>query len=217
MRLVIFGVSNMLGDIFDCALALGLTPSLVVMNMPEITRPRTKSVTDRIMRLATPPRIVQLEEFSPQEGECYFLGTTSPQRQKLVEDVRSRFGITCCTLVHPTAYVSPLSRLANGVFIGAGTVIGPGAELGEHVFVNRKVSVGHDTMVEPYVRLQAGCNIGGHVRVGYGATVGMGATVIEELEIGPGAVIAAGAVIIRDVPERALVAGVPAKVKKTLG
>ena len=59
MRLVIFGVSNMLGDIFDCALALGLTPSLVVMNVPEITRPRTRSVTDRIMRLPTPPRIVQ--------------------------------------------------------------------------------------------------------------------------------------------------------------
>lgn len=216
MRLVIFGVSNMLGDIFDCALALGLTPSLVVMNTPEITRPRTKSATDRIMQLPTPPRIVQWEEFSPQEGECYFLGTTSPQRQTLVEDIRSRFSITCCTLVHPTAYVSPPSRLANGVFVGAGTIIGPGAKLGEHVFVNRKVSVGHDTMVEPYARLQAGCNLGGHVHVGYGATVGMGANVIEELEIGPRAFIAAGAVIIQDVPERALVAGVPGIFKKTL-
>ena len=216
MRLVFFGVSNSLSHIFDCALALGLTPSLVVMNTPEITRPRTKSVTDRIMRLPTPPRIVQLEEFSPQEGGCYFLGTTSPKRQKLVEDIRSRFGITCCTLVHPTAYISPWSSLANGVFIGAGTIIGAGTELGEHVYVGQQVSVGHDTMVEPYARLQPGCNLGGHVHVGYGATVGMGASVIQELEIGPGAFIAAGAVIIQDVPERALVAGVPGVFKKTL-
>ena len=216
MRLVIFGVSNLLSHIFDCALALGLTPSLVVMNTPEIVRPRTKSVTDRIMRLPTPPRIIQLEEFSPQEGECYFLGTTSPQRQKLVEDINSCFGITCCTLVHPTAYVSPLASLAHGVFVGAGTIVGPGVELGEHVYVGQQVSVGHDTVVEPYARLQHGCNLGGHVHVGYGATVGSGATVMQELEIGPGALIAAGAVIIQDVPERALVAGVPGVFKKTL-
>ena len=145
-----------------------------------------------------------------------FLGTTSPKRQKLVEDIRSRFGITCCTLVHPTAYISPLSSLANGVFIGAGTLIGAGTELGEHVYVGQQVSVGHDTMVEPYARLQPGCNLGGHVHVGYGATVGMGTSVIQELEIGPGAFIAAGAVIIQNVPERALVAGVPGVFKKIL-
>lgn len=216
MRLVLFGVSNMLGDIFDCALARGLTPSLVVMNVPEITRPRTQNVTDRIMRLPAPPRIVQLEEFSPQDGECYFLGTTSPQRHKLVEDINSRFGITWCTLVHPTAYVAPPANLASGVFIGAGSIIGSGVKLGEHVFINRKVSVGHDTIVEPYARLQPGCNLGGHVRVGYGATVGIGANVIEELEIGPGAFIAAGAAVIEDVPARALVAGVPGVFQKTL-
>jgi len=216
MRLVIFGVSNLLGNILDCALALRLTPSLVVKNMPEIVRPRSKSVSERVMRIPTPPRIIQLEEFSPQEGECYFLGTTSPRRQTLVEDIRSRFEITFCTLVHPAAYVSPMSSLANGVFIGAGTIVGPGAEFREHVYVAQKVSVGHDAVVEPYARLQHGCNIGGHVRVGYGATVGSGATVLQELEIGPEAFIAAGAVVIEDVPARALVAGVPATFKKTL-
>ena len=216
MRLVVFGVSNLLSNISDCALALGLIPSHVVMNMPEITRPRTRSVTDRVMRLPTPPRIVQLEDFSPRDGECYFLGTTSPQRQTLVEDIRSRFGITCCTLVHPTAYVSSLANLANGVFVGAGTIVGPGVELREQAYVGQKVSVGHDAVVEPYARLQHGCNLGGHVHVGRGATIGSGATVIQELEIGPGAVIAAGAVIIQDVPERALVAGVPGVFKKTL-
>lgn len=216
MRLVIFGVSNLLGNVLDCALALGLTPALVVMNMPEIVRPRTRSVSDRVMRIPRPPRIVQLEEFSPQEGECYCLGTTSPRRQTLVEDIRSRFGIKCRTLVHPAAYVSPMSSLADGVFIDAGTLVGAGAELREHVWVGQKVTVGHDAVVEPYARLQHGCNISGHVRVGYGATVGSGATVLPELEIGPEAYIAAGAVVIEDVPARALVAGVPARFKKTL-
>ena len=112
MRLVIFGVSNLLGAIMDCALELKLTPSLVVMNVPEVLRPRTRSVNDRLRLFPAPPKIIDLENFTPQQGECYFLGTTSPSRRQLVEHIRSRFGITCCTLVHPMAYVSPRASLA---------------------------------------------------------------------------------------------------------
>lgn len=216
MRLVIFGVSNMLGDIFDCAQALGLNISLVVMNQPEVTRPRTISVTERVSILSDPPEIIQLEEFSPQKDECYFLGTTAQGRQQLVDDISARFDIKCCTLVHPTAYVSPLATLSNGVFVGAGSIIGPGSRLGEYVFVNRKASVGHDTVIESYARLQPGSNLGGHIHVGTGVTVGMGASIIEELDIGAGSIIAAGSVVIKDVPEHVLMAGVPAQLKKEL-
>ena len=216
MRLVIFGVSNMIGDVFDCAFALGLTPSLVVRNCAEVIRPRTKSINERIRLLQSPPEIISMDEFTPQEGECYFLGTTSPQRGRLVEDIKARYGITCCTLVHPTAYVSPLSRLGDGVFIGAGSVIGPGTKIGDHVFINRKVSIGHDTVVEPFARLQPGCNVGGHVHIGMNTTIGIGANVIEELVIGKAAYVAAGAAVIEDVADHTLVVGVPARFKKNL-
>ena len=215
MNLVIFGVSNQLGHILDCAVALGLTPTLVVMNMPEVLRPRTKGVTDRLMLLQDPPKIIQMEEFSPDEGECYFLGTTAPNRRQLVEEIERRFGITCCNLVHPMACISPHAVLASGVYVSAFATIGPGAQIGEQVAIYTKVHVGHDTIVEPYAMLRTGCNVAGHVRVGYGATVGMAATVIEELEIGAEATVAAGAVVIEDVPPRTLVAGVPAKFKRT--
>jgi sugar O-acyltransferase (sialic acid O-acetyltransferase NeuD family) len=216
MRLVLFGAGNLLGDILDCALALGLTPALVVLNMPVAHRPRTVSIHDRLKLFEHPPQIIALDEFRPQDGECYFLGTTSPQRRQLVEDVVSRFGITFCTLVHPSAHVSPRARVATGVFVGAGSVIAAGAQIGEQVFVNRKVSVGHDSIVEPYVALNGGCNLAGHVHVGQGAILGMGANVIQELEIGAEARVAAGAVVINDVPARCLVAGVPAEFKKNL-
>ena len=216
MRLVIFGVSNLLGNFLDCALALDLTPSHVVMNMPEVMRPRTRNVHERVQRLALPPEIIQMEDFSPREGECYFIGTTSPRRRQLVEEIKSRFGITCCQLIHPKACVSPHATLAEGVCVSACSVIGPGAEIGEHVFIGAQAYVGHDTIVEPYARLLAGCKVAGHVFIGANTSVGIGATIIEELEVGKDSCVAAGAVVIRDVPARVLVAGVPAELKKHL-
>jgi len=102
------------------------------------------------------------------------------------------------------------------VFVGAGSVVAPGASLGDHVYVNRGVTLGHDTRVDAYARLFAGCNVGGHVVIGRGVTIGLGAAVIEELIIGEAAFVAAGAVVLEDVPADTLVAGVPAAVKKQL-
>jgi sugar O-acyltransferase (sialic acid O-acetyltransferase NeuD family) len=215
-NLVIFGVGNMLGDVFDCALALGHRISGVVLNQAEVVRPRTKSVHERIRQLARPPRLLDIDSFVPQEAEIYVLGTTHPNRSVLVEDLRARFGIVLASLVHPTAFVSPLARLGEGVYIGALSVVAPGAVLHDHVFVNRGVTIGHDTVVEPFVRIGPGCHLAGHVVVGRGTTIGIGATIIEELMIGSGAVIAAGAVVINDIEAGVLAAGVPATAKRYL-
>jgi acetyltransferase-like isoleucine patch superfamily enzyme len=47
--------------------------------------------------------------------------------------------------------------------------------------------------------------------------IGAHATILDGCRIGRGAVVAAGAVVTRDVPEFAVVAGVPARVVKTRG
>ena len=216
MRLVIFGAGDVLGDILDCALAIGLEPSLIVMKTEEVVRPRTKSVYDRLELLKNAPRIVRLEEFAPRDGECYFVGTTAPSRRQFVGEIGSRFGIACCNLIHPTAVVSPHSKLARGISVSAHSSVGPGAEIGEQVLIGAKVRVGHDAVIGSYARILSGCNVAGHTRVGTGVIIGMGASVIEELEIGPEATIDAGAVVIDDVPAAAAVAGVPARIKKTL-
>jgi acetyltransferase-like isoleucine patch superfamily enzyme len=52
------------------------------------------------------------------------------------------------------------------------------------------------------------------IKIGNRVWIGMNATVLKGVTIGDGAVVAAGSVVIEDVPPRALVAGVPAKVKK---
>jgi len=211
---ILFGTGNMLSDIYDCCLATGAQVSAIFLNTEEEIRPRTKPLHARLSELDQHPLVSRIEKFAPVTGEQYFLVPTTPGKRRLVNDLRGRFGIAFARLVHPAAYVSPYARLGEGVFVGARSVIAPGAVLADHVFVNRGVTVGHDTTIGEYARLQPGCNVGGHVRIGRGAMIGIGAQVQQELLVGDGAVVAAGAAVIEDVPERALVAGVPAVVKR---
>jgi len=216
--LVIFGASNMVSDLFDCALANGLRPVKVVLHMPEPAGERNIPLAARIAALkglCDPPHVEMLDEFKPAAGERYLLGPTNPARANLVAEIRRRFDLCYHTLIHPTAYVSPLAQLGEGVFVGANSVIGPGAILGDHVFVNRGVTIGHDTQIGSFSRVQPGANLGGLSRIGNGVTIAVGATLIERLLIGDGAFVSAGAVVTEDVAEKVQVFGNPAKVIKT--
>lgn len=219
LRLVIFGASNIVSDLFECALANGLIPAKVVLHLPEGSGERDIPVAQRAASLAplcTPPAIQALDEFEPGPDEVYLLGPTTPTRATLAALLTERFGLQFHTLVHPTAYVSPLATLGPGVFVGANSAIASGAVLAEHVFVNRGATIGHDTQIGAFSRIQPGSNLGGLSHLGRGVTVGIGATLLERLVIGDNAVIAAGAAVLRDVPESTLVAGVPATIRKRL-
>ena len=61
-----------------------------------------------------------------------------------------------------------------------------------------------------------GAVICGSCRIGERVHIGAAATIVQGVSIAPGTVVAAGAVVTRDVVDAALVAGVPAEVKRLL-
>lgn len=218
-RLVVLGASNIVSEIFDCALASGLVPSKIVLHLPEDGDSRSIPVAVRAAQLApfcAPPAIEALSAFRPAPGELYILGPTTPTRAILAAELRRRFGLRFHTLVHPTAYVSPLAALGPGTFIGARSIVASGATLDEHVFVNRGAAVGHDTRVGTFSRVQPGSNVGGLSQLGRGVTVGIGATLVERLVIGDNAVIGAGSTVLDDVPPNVVVVGTPARLHRSI-
>lgn len=92
----------------------------------------------------------------------------------------------------------------GGVDIGDDTLIGPGVRI---------ISYQHQYAAGQTIRSQP--TEGKPIRIGRDCWIGANAVILAGITVGDGAVVAAGAVVTRDVPSGAVVAGVPAAVKKT--
>jgi serine O-acetyltransferase len=99
--------------------------------------------------------------------------------------------------------VPPSVKIGKGVVLGysgLGTVIHARAVIGDRVTIGSCVTIGGRS---------------GHHEVPIiedDVDIGSGAKVLGPIRVGAGAVIGANAVVIHDVPARAVVAGVPARV-----
>lgn len=215
-RFVMFGHNHLFGDIVDIIHACGGMLTRIVQNMVEPAHPSRKSLRERLQKIPYPIEVEALEDFSPATDEHYILGFTGYKLKSLKIELSTRFGLHFDSLIHPTAIISPTVEVGEGCIINAGSIVASGVKIGNHVFINRGASVGHDTVLDDYSIIQPGANVAGHVKIGVGSVISIGASVIEDISVGAHSVVAAGAAVVHDVPERTLVAGVPAEHKKAL-
>ncbi len=140
------------------------------------------------------------------------LGSVGPldHRHRLFKMGRSA-GLLPLTIVHPKAVVAADVEIGLGAAVMAGSILNPGACLGENVVVNTGAIVEHDCQVGAQSMISPGACLLGGVRVGASAFIGAGAIVLQGLQIGAGALVGAGAVVTVDVPPGVRVRGIPAR------
>jgi len=138
-------------------------------------------------------------------------GSRGVDRLELLDLLRVN-RVTPATLVHPRAFVARTARVAEGCQILANASVCADAHVGSACIVNTNASVDHESKLADGVHVAPGARIAGCVEVGRCAFVGVGAVILPRLRIGAGAIVGAGAVVTRDVPERAVVYGNPARI-----
>jgi acetyltransferase-like isoleucine patch superfamily enzyme len=113
------------------------------------------------------------------------------------------------------AYLGPGVRLGDNVKVQNHALVYEPAVLGDGVFIGPAVVLTNDEYpraVTPDGRLKTGDDwhaVG--VVVERGASIGARAVCVAPVRVGRWALVAAGAVVVRDVPDFALVVGVPAR------
>ena len=123
-------------------------------------------------------------------------------------------------------HVQSGAKIGRNCILGQNVNVAGGVVLGDGVQVRNNVSSYAGTVVEDYVFLGPSCvltnvtnprsEVNRHqlyeqTRVRRGASIGANATIVCGITIGRYAFVAAGAVVARDVPDYALMVGVPAR------
>lgn len=141
-------------------------------------------------------------------------------------------------IIDEGASIGDGSRIWHWVHVCGGAVIGRDCSLGQNVFVGNRVRIGNNVKIQNNVSVYDNVTLEDDVFCGpsmvftnvinprsainrkseyldtvvrQGATLGANSTIICGREIGAFAFVAAGAVITKDVPDFALVAGVPGR------
>ena len=141
-------------------------------------------------------------------------GIGSPRAKRSMVERAARVGLEFCTIIHPSVQMSEYINLGYGTVITAGCILTTQIRIGNHVLLNLDTTIGHDVVVEDFANVAPGCHISGNVTLKEGTDLGTGAVVLQGITVGRWSTVGAGAVVVEDVPDNAVVVGVPAKVIK---
>jgi len=154
--------------------------------------------------------------YLPKSNRPYSFGLSRPIRYALCKNIFEHCGKN--VLVERRAYIGD----GRGISIGDGTGIGVNAKIQQNTTIGNNVMMGEDVIIltsahvvgDTTRKMQGqGINVK-PVQIGNNIWIGCRVVILPGVKIGDGAIIGAGAVVAKDVPDYAVVGGVPAKIIK---
>ncbi len=119
-------------------------------------------------------------------------------------------GHNLATIIHPSAIISPYSKVGKGTIIMPAAILNAYATVGDSCIINTGAIVEHDCKIDNAVHIAPSVTLSGNVTIGPNSWFGVGATARQGATIGSNVTVGAGAVVIKDIEDNLIVTGCPA-------
>jgi sugar O-acyltransferase (sialic acid O-acetyltransferase NeuD family) len=209
---VILGAGGFSASVYEM---LNAQPNIKVVGCTDKAQGLSdRSLDDDVMLriLGDDTILPELAEKYPGLNAVFALGPDLMEaRLRLMSDLAAA-DIPAMTAVHDSAVVSSMARIGAGTVIREGAIISAAVHIGACCLLNLQASIDHDARLAPNVYVGQGVKIASHAQIGENVVIEMGASINSRVTIGAGARVVGGAFVNTDVPENAVVVGVPAQV-----
>ena len=151
-----------------------------------------------------------VKDWQPKESERFVMAVANPKtKQAIAENMKAK-GAIFTSLIHPTARISDISKIGEGLVMYPYSVITVNTRIGDFVsFLSS--GMGHDGDIGDYSTISSYCDITGGVKLGKRVFLGSHVTIIPQRKIGDDVYVAAGSVVVTNIKNGTRVFGNPAK------
>jgi len=139
------------------------------------------------------------------------IGDNSARERVYNEMIAAKPSLHFPALVHASAVISFFSDIECGALIMPLSIIGPNSKIGKFCIINTRASLDHDCLMLDYSSLAPAVVTGGNVTIGKRSAVSIGASIKHGLQVGDDTIVGAHSYLNRDLPNKCVAYGVPAK------
>lgn len=157
----------------------------------------------------------QAKDYFEKIDKRFTIGIGNPIIRKRMYEQFVKIGGQLTGIVSKQSMISTFDvKINDGCNILSGVNISNGVKIGMGNIIYYNVNIAHDCTIGDFVEISPAVNLLGHVAIGDFTHIGANATILPKITIGNNVTVGAGAVVTKNIPDNAVVAGVPAKIIK---
>jgi sugar O-acyltransferase (sialic acid O-acetyltransferase NeuD family) len=131
-------------------------------------------------------------------------------RRKLYAKIKS-MNIKFAILIDPSAIISDTATIEEGAIVASLSIIASSSVVGCNVVINTHTTIGHDIIIGEHSVVSTNVTIGGSSVIGAETYIGLGAQTKDRLTIGYQVIVGMGAIVFKDIPDKMIAMGNPAR------
>ena len=151
------------------------------------------------------PFLGAIEGHEIHQEAYYLMGIATLEFRKRIITELAGNGAKFTSFIHPDAFISPSSKISQGVVIAPNVNLGPNTEIGAFTMLNSRCSIGHDSKVGEFNFLSPNVCLSGYTEIGNENLFGINSATIPGIKVGHRNKIMAGMVLDKNVGDHEVV------------